>query len=140
MKNSIVLKVSAKILTMLMLVFSVFLLLRGHNEPGGGFLAGLIVVSALSLYVIAYGAAAARCLLKFDFRYYIAMGLACTVFSGLFGLLTNSPFLDSQWIHVPLLDIYVGSPLLFDFGVYLTVIGAMLKIIISIEESTEEER
>ncbi len=134
MNNSIILRVSAKFLAYLMLIFSIFLLLRGHNEPGGGFLGGLIVASAFSLYVIAYGPAAVRRLFKLDFRYYIAIGLACTLFSGFFGLLTNNPFLESQWIYFKNIDLFLGTPLLFDIGVYLTVIGALLKIIISLEE------
>ncbi|MGG2476302.1 MnhB domain-containing protein, partial [Rhizobium sp. BR5] len=58
--NTLILRTVAPVVTSLMVLFSIFVLLRGHNEPGGGFIGGLIAVSALSIYGIAYGVAAVR--------------------------------------------------------------------------------
>jgi len=120
----------------LLLLFSVFLLLRGHNEPGGGFVGGLVAASAFALYAVAYDTAAARRTLGIDTLTLIGLGLLVALGSGLIGLVLGQPFMTGQWgdYNVPLLG-KVGSPLLFDIGVYLVVIGATLTIIFALAES-----
>lgn len=132
--NSIILRTTTKFLLLLMLIFSIFTLLRGHNEPGGGFAGGLIAASGFSLYLIAFGPQAIRKLLRFNFRYYIAAGLTCTLVSGMLGLFMQQAFLTGKWIEIKAIHLTLGTPLLFDLGVYLVVIGSILKVIISLEE------
>ncbi len=119
----------------LMLLFSVFLLLRGHNEPGGGFVAGLVAAAAFSLYAIIYGAPAARRILGINPSILIGAGLLIALSSGLAGVFSSRPFMTGIWLELtlPILG-KIGTPFLFDTGVYLVVIGATLKIILDLTE------
>lgn len=132
---SLILSTAVRYLFPLMLLFSVFLLLRGHNEPGGGFVGGLVVAAAFSFYAIAYGVPAARRALGLDSRVLIGIGLLVAVGSGLWAVLSGQPFLTGLWAE-PVLPAVgkVGTPLLFDVGVYLVVIGVMLTIIFTLAE------
>jgi multicomponent Na+:H+ antiporter subunit B len=120
-----------------MLLFSLFLLFRGHNEPGGGFVGGLMAVGALALYSVSYGVGAVRQALRLHPRTLLGAGLTMAVASGLFAAAAGQPFLTGQWLDIYLsetLELHLGSPILFDLGVYLVVVGATLIIILSLEE------
>lgn len=134
---SIILRTATTFLITLLLLFSVFLLLRGHNEPGGGFVGGLVAASAYALHTLAYNVASTRNVLRFEPRSFIGVGLAIVAISGLLPLLFGQPFLTGLWADVELpgggvLDL--GTPLLFDIGVYLAVVGVVLTIILSLAE------
>ncbi len=137
MTSDIVLRTATRFLITLLLLFSVFLLLRGHNEPGGGFVGGLVAAAAFALYSIAYDVMAARRALRFDPRTFIAIGLLIAICSGLVAFFNRQPFLTGQWAYIDLpglgrLD--VGTPLLFDIGVYLVVLGVTLTVILALSE------
>ncbi len=135
--GSLILRTAARLLLVLFLQFSVFLLLRGHNEPGGGFVGGLVVSAAFALYALAYDVATARRLLWMDTRLFIWIGLLVAAGSGLGPLLQGRPFMTGQWGHLVLpgiIDLGLGTPLLFDLGAYLVVFGVTLTIIFSLEE------
>jgi multicomponent Na+:H+ antiporter subunit B len=132
--NSIILKTASKYLLVLLLIFSVYALLRGHNEPGGGFVGGLIAASAFSLYLLSFGPKGLRRLVRIDFHHLITIGLCCVFLGGILGLIFGNAFLTGEWLIFKPLNIALGTPLLFDFGVYLVVIGSTLKIITSLEE------
>lgn len=119
----------------LMLLFSVFIWLRGHNEPGGGFVGGLIAAAAFALYGIAFGTPAARTLLRADPRALMGVGLLLAVLSGLIPLLQNKLFLQGLWLKQEIPVVHkLGTPVLFDTGVYLTVIGISLLIIFELSD------
>jgi multicomponent Na+:H+ antiporter subunit B len=132
----VILRTATRALIPLMVAFSLFLLVRGHNEPGGGFLAGLVVAAALALYGIAYDVASARRALRVDPRALIGMGVAIAIASGLIALAGGEPPLTGQWtkLSLPGVSVDLGTPLLFDVGVYLTVSGATLTIVFALEE------
>jgi multicomponent Na+:H+ antiporter subunit B len=137
MTNSIILRVTARVLLPLLLLFSVFLFMRGHNEPGGGFAGGLVAASGWSLYAIAYSPAEARRALRVDPLLLIGVGLLVALSSGLLGLLEAGAFLTALWteVYVPGLgSVALGTPVLFDLGVYLAVLGVALTIILSLAE------
>jgi multicomponent Na+:H+ antiporter subunit B len=139
--NSFILRTAARALLPLLLLFSVFLFLRGHNEPGGGFVAGLMAAAAWSLYAIAYGPHVARRALQVDPRLFIGSGLLAVLASGTIGLLLGKPFLTGLWgsLDVPIFGkMELGSPILFDLGVYVGVIGVTLTAIFALAEVTEE--
>lgn len=133
--SSLILSTATRYLLPLMLLFSLFLLLRGHNEPGGGFVGGLVTAAAFALYAIAYGVARARRGLRVDPRTLIAGGLLLAAGSGVLSLMKGDPFLTGWWSvrEVPVLE-KVGTPLLFDTGVYLVVVGTTLTILFSLAE------
>lgn len=132
---SLILSTAVRYLFPLMLLFSVFLLLRGHNEPGGGFVGGLVVAAAFSFYAIAYGVPVARRTLGIDPRALIGIGLLVALGSGLLPVFAGLPFMTGLWTEseLPILG-KVGTPMLFDVGVYLVVIGVMLTIIFTLAE------
>jgi multicomponent K+:H+ antiporter subunit A len=116
----------------LALVVSVYILLRGHNLPGGGFIAGLITAVALILQYVASGIDFAESRMRVDFLRVLAAGLTLAAGIGVVSLLLGFPFLTSTHghVHLPLIgDVELGSATLFDLGVYLAVAGAVLVII-----------
>jgi multicomponent Na+:H+ antiporter subunit B len=131
--HSVILSTAIRLLLPLLLIFSVFLLLRGHNEPGGGFVGGLVASAAIVLYALAEGVEQARHLLKIDPRLLIGGGLLVSLSSGTLPLLFGRPFLTGLWLPwtFPVLG-HVGTPLLFDVGVYLLVAGMALLIVLSL--------
>ena len=116
----------------LALVVSIFILLRGHNLPGGGFIAGLITAIALILQYAASGIDFAQARMRVDFLRLMAAGLTLAAGTGVASILLGFPFLTSAHghVHLPLVgDVEVGSAMVFDLGVYLGVVGAVLVII-----------
>lgn len=132
---SLILSTGTRYLLPLLLLLSVFLLIRGHNEPGGGFVGGLVAAAAFALYTIAYSVEEAQRLLRVSPRSLIAAGLLTALISGLLGLLSGQPFLTGLWddTNIPVIG-KLGTPLMFDTGVYLVVIGIALTIIFALAE------
>lgn len=128
MRQPLILAVVARPLYALILLASLWVLLRGHNEPGGGFIGGLMAVSASILWAVAYGAAAARTRLPLGepLRPAVA-GLLIAALSGLPGWLGGQAYLTHQWLSFALgpWNLTLSTVLLFDLGVYLTVWGAL---------------
>jgi multicomponent Na+:H+ antiporter subunit B len=117
------------------LIFSVFLLFRGHNVPGGGFVGGLVAATAFTLYGMAYGVTEAMQTIRINPRTLIALGLLVAVISGLPAIFLGDAFMTGLWYAQPLPVIgKVGTPLLFDLGVYLLVMGISLTIIFTLME------
>ena len=136
--TSLILRTTTRYLTPLLLIFSVFLFWRGHNQPGGGFAGGLVAAAPFALLSIASGAARARQVLHVEPHMLIATGLLIALLSGVIGLLGGYPFLTGIWVYLGLpgfAAVEVGTPVLFDLGVYLVVIGITLSIIFALEEA-----
>lgn len=137
--GTLILNVAAGLLMPLQLLFAIFLLLRGHDEPGGGFIAGLVGAGAFALYQFAHGPASTRRLLRVDPRDLIGSGLLLGVLSALPAWLLGQPFLTAQWWKVPLIDFTLSTPLIFDIGVFLVVLGSVLTAVITLTEIDTEE-
>ncbi|RDI96338.1 Na+/H+ antiporter subunit B [Meiothermus sp. QL-1] len=133
--NTLILKTTSRFLFALLLLLSVFLLLRGHNEPGGGFIGALVAVGAYALYALAHGVEAARRLLPLPPLRLVGWGLLLALLSGLPALFAAKPFMTGVWFT--LLGVKVGTPVIFDLGVYLTVFGALLSAIFDLEERAQ---
>ena len=130
--SSLILSTVARLVVALMLMFSVFLLLRGHDDPGGGFLGGLVAAIGLILYVLAEGTRALRDALHVDPRSIAFVGLATALLSGVAGLASGQPFFTALWISIG--GVKLGTPVLFDVGVYLVVLGGVLAMVLALEE------
>ena len=139
---SVLLKAATRYIVPVQLLFSVYLLLRGHNLPGGGFIGGLIAAGAFSLYVIAYDASVARRKLRIRPQLLIIIGLLLSLISALLSVLFGKAAMTGLWdgsipLHwLGLGSLKLGTPLLFDIGVYLVVIGITLLIIFTLEEES----
>src|SRR3972149_3754275 len=94
--TSLILRTATRFLITLLLLFSVFLLLRGHNEPGGGFVGGLVASIAIALFAWASTIPNARRILKVDPKLLIGAGLLTAAGSGLLSLVLGQPFLTTQ--------------------------------------------
>lgn len=127
-KRVVILESIAIPLYWVILAASVWVLLRGHNEPGGGFIGGLVAVSASVLWAVAYSSDAAARRLPFRSALRLAAwGVAIAAVSGLPAFWIDTPYLTHIWGAIPLgfTDIAVSTVLIFDLGVYLTVWGAL---------------
>lgn len=134
---SLILRVATRALVPLLLLFSVFMLLRGHNLPGGGFVGGLMAASAFVLYVLAAGVDESRRALRVEPQLLLATGLAFAYGAGILALLLGRPFLTGLWVdlHIPVLGhLHLGSTLLFDIGVMLVVVGTVVLMVFSVED------
>ncbi len=139
MKPSPILEITLRWLIVHLGIVSFFLLLRGHDEPGGGFSGGLLAASAIIIITIANGAEAGRKLLHFHPLNYIAVGLLTSVLAGMFKF--GLSFLSAVWIKIPLgfTTLKMGSPMLFDLGVYLVVLGVISSFVLEIESVLKEK-
>ncbi|MFD2200718.1 Na+/H+ antiporter subunit B [Shivajiella indica] len=134
--KSLIFKTASTYLLPLLLLFSVFILLRGHYLPGGGFVGGLMASIAFLIHSFAFGLKETKEIIKINPGYLMPIGLILAVGSGIAPILINEPFLTGLWFEEPLKFIgMVGSALFFDIGVYLVVIGATLTIMFSITET-----
>ena len=130
--RSLIFDGTLRLLVAMMLGFSLFLLWRGHNDPGGGFVGGLVASIAFTLLGISRGPAAIRRALRVDPIVLSGLGVGVALVSGLLGLLVGASFLEGLWGTVG--GLKLGTPLLFDVGVYLVVVGAVLTMVLALEE------
>jgi multicomponent Na+:H+ antiporter subunit B len=133
--KSLILSATARFLLPILFMFSLFLLVRGHNLPGGGFVGGLVAAAALVLYAIAHDVEEARRLLRVNTISLLGVGLLLALASGLLSLFQGSSFMTGLWLHhhVPVLG-KLGTPVVFDMGVYLVVLGATLTVLFNLLE------
>lgn len=133
--NSIILRTGTAFLLPLLLLVSVVILLRGHNEPGGGFVGGLTGATAMLLHMLAFGPEQARRLLPLAPETLVAIGLLLALGSGLPAMLIGWPAFQAIWTDFePIKGVKFGTPLIFDVGVYFTVAGVVLLILFSIAD------
>jgi len=133
--RSLILSATARFLLPVLLMFSLFLLVRGHHMPGGGFVGGLVAAAAFMLYAIAHSVAEARALLRVDTVSLLGVGLFLSLGSGLLSLVRGSSFMTGLWLSRPLPVVgKLGTPVVFDMGVYLVVLGATLTVLFTLAE------
>ncbi len=134
MKPSLILRTTSTPILLLAALYSLYILLRGHNAPGGGFIGGLIAGVGILFYAIGRGRDDALRLLRLPPIAFCAIGVSCALVSGLFGLLPGTDYLTHQWSEIDLLGFAfpLGTTLLFDLGVYLTVLGTVSTIFLNL--------
>jgi multisubunit Na+/H+ antiporter MnhB subunit len=139
--TSSILQTATRFLMPLLLLFALFLLWRGHNEPGGGFVGGLVAAAAFVLYAMAYGVDAGRRALLVDPTTLLGGGLLVAFLSGVPAVLTGRAFMTGLWMRVGVGSavVDVGTPLVFDVGVLLTVTGVVLTIVFTLADVTLAE-
>jgi len=136
--TSLILQTATRVLMPLLLLFAAFLLWRGHNQPGGGFVGGLVVASSFVLYSIAFGVDAARRALLVTPSTLLGVGLLVALASTLPSVVAGQPFMTAQWVELGLAGnvVAVGTPLVFDVGVFLAVIGVVSTIVFTLADET----
>ena len=136
--NSVILRAGTRYLSGLLLVFSIYMLLRGHNEPGGGFIGGLIGATGFVLYSIACGTREAREALRVSPQNIAVAGLGIALLAGIAAALFGDALFTGQWLFIGATEDDKGLPLstvlVFDIGVYLVVFGSILTLVFAMEE------
>ncbi|GAB3066614.1 Na(+)/H(+) antiporter subunit B [Virgibacillus ainsalahensis] len=134
--NNLILRTTTSVIAFILLGFSVYLFIAGHNSPGGGFVGGLLTSGAVLLLYMAYGKEAVEKMLPINFTTLIPIGLAIGVGTGIGSFIFNVPFLSQTfgYFTFPIFgEIELATAMLFDLGVYLTVVGVMMTIILTID-------
>lgn len=139
--TSSILRTAVRVLMPLLLLFAVFLLLRGHNEPGGGFVGALVAAASFILYAIGFGVDAARRALPVGPSRLLGIGLSVALASGLPGVLLGRSFMTAVWASIDTgsTAVYVGTPLVFDVGVFLAVIGVVSTVVFTLADTVLTE-
>lgn len=136
---SLILQTATRALSPLILLFSIFIMLRGHHLPGGGFIGGMVAGGAFALHMLSHGIDVARRAVPVPPHLLVSGGLLLALGSGLVGLWRTGAYLAGVWwdIPVPILgELAIGTPVLFDVGVYLLVTGMTLMILFTLAEET----
>jgi multicomponent Na+:H+ antiporter subunit B len=135
--SSLILQTAARSLVAVLLLFSIFLLLRGHDEPGGGFIGGLVAAAAFTLYAFAYDVPSARRVLGINPQTMIGFGLLFAGGAGVVAMFTGDNFLTGKWLdlNVPGFgEVHLSTVLIFDIGVFLVVLGVTMLIVLTLAE------
>ena len=133
--ESLILRKAARYLFPVIMLFSIYLLLRGHNEPGGGFVGGLAAASAFILNQLAFDLQSTKKLMNVESLTLIGVGLLTAMVSSVLTMLDGQPYFSSHWATIriaPEWYLPIGTHLFFDMGVYLVVLGVTLAILLSI--------
>jgi len=133
--NDIILRATTTLIAFIILGFSIYLFFAGHNAPGGGFIGGLMTSAAFVLMYMAYGIRSMEKILPINFRYIIPVGLIIALGTGIGSFIFDQPFLSQTYAYfqLPILGkTELATALLFDLGVYLTVVGITMTIILTI--------
>jgi multicomponent K+:H+ antiporter subunit A len=140
--HPLMLTVVGRLLLPLALLVAVFIFMRGHNAPGGGFIAGLVTAIALILQYVAFGVGWTQRRLPADFHPVAALGVLIAGLTGVASWLFGAPFLTSAHghVHLPVIgDIELASAVSFDFGVYLVVVGATMLVMANLAKIDKRE-
>ncbi len=125
MKNSLIFQVGMKVLLPILLLCSFLIFWRGHQLPGGGFIGGLVAGAALATYAFCFGADVMLKFVRLQPLTYVFAGLTCALLSGLLSFSQGLEPFVGLWTSAPLIG-SIGTPVMFDLGVYLLVIGFVL--------------
>jgi multicomponent Na+:H+ antiporter subunit B len=136
--KSTILSTGVTMLLPLFVFFSLFMLFRGHDQPGGGFIAGLLGASGFIFYGLAYDMKKAERLLVIDTAHLISFGMLLAFISGLYGLFVHQAYMQAYWpaFSLPLIGT-PGTPIIFDIGVYMVVVGTILKICFVLDDKLD---
>lgn len=135
--NDVILQAVVKVVVFIILTLAIYLFIAGHNSPGGGFIAGLVLSSAFVLLYLAFDMETINKGLHLNFVVVAAIGVFLAVGTGFLSLIRHESFLSQTLTHkfFPLIgDTELSTVTLFEAGVALTVVGVVVTIILSISE------
>ncbi|WP_202080726.1 Na(+)/H(+) antiporter subunit B [Caldalkalibacillus salinus] len=135
--NDVIVQTITKIVSFIILTFAVYIFFAGHHNPGGGFIGGLMTAGALVLLYLAFDLETMRKIIPVDYKIITALGLLMALGTGIGAILLGYPFLSHTFDYKDLFilgETELATALLFDIGVYLTVIGVTMTILLTIGE------
>ena len=142
-RRALILDTTVRLVFDATLVLSLYLLFAGHNQPGGGFVGGLVAAAAISLRYLAGGISEVRSLVRIRPWTFLSVGLALAVAMALIPLVLGNAPLDQEayeWRFAVLGDVKATTAAVFDSGVYLIVVGLMLMIFEGLGDEAEDVR
>ncbi len=127
--KTLILSTILKALAPLFIGFALYMFFRGHDKPGGGFIAGLIASIPFMIHSMVFGYESTSKTFRIKPQVFAALGLLVALFSGLFSVILGKTYLSAIWIEekLPMIG-KMGTPIFFDLGVFLVVFGVVLKI------------
>lgn len=134
-QNSMMIHTITRVIAFIILSFSIFIMLAGHNAPGGGFIGGLMTASAFLVLYISFGMDEIDKVIRIDFTYLIGIGMLFAIGTGLNSILFDDPFLTHYFDEylLPILgEVELTTALPFDLGVYFVVVSSAMLIILTI--------
>ncbi|MBU6079405.1 Na(+)/H(+) antiporter subunit B [Allobacillus halotolerans] len=140
--NDLILRTMTQLIAFILLGFSVYLFFAGHNSPGGGFIGGLMTAAAFILMYITYGFDNMSKVLPINFRAVLTIGLLVATLSGIGAFVFGEPFLTQTfgYFNLPIMgETELATAMIFDLGVYLTVVGVTMTIILTIATDQKED-
>ncbi|MFD3260566.1 Na(+)/H(+) antiporter subunit B [Paenibacillus lentus] len=135
--NDVILQTVTKIVVFIILTMAVYLFVSGHNSPGGGFIGGLVLASALVLLFLAFDTETIMNRIPLDFKMVAAVGAFIAVATGVASLFFDVPFLSQaySYFNLPVFGkTGLATVTIFELGVALAVVGVVVTIILSISE------
>ncbi|MFD1412897.1 Na(+)/H(+) antiporter subunit B [Oceanobacillus jeddahense] len=135
--NNMMLQTLARLIILIVLSFSIYLLLAGHNSPGGGFIGGLMTASAILILYLSFGLNSIKKVIRFDYIKIIGIGLLFASVTGVISMVFGLPYLKQffDYFTLPILgEVELTTALPFDLGVYFVVLASALAIILTIAE------
>ncbi|GIO19726.1 Na(+)/H(+) antiporter subunit B [Oceanobacillus oncorhynchi subsp. incaldanensis] len=135
--NNMMLQTLTRLIILIVLSFSIYLLLAGHNSPGGGFIGGLMTASAILILYLSFGLNSIKKVIRFDYIKIIGIGLLFASVTGVVSMVFGFPYLKQffDYFRLPILgEVELTTALPFDLGVYFVVLASALVIILTIAE------
>jgi multisubunit Na+/H+ antiporter MnhB subunit len=137
--NSVLLQLTSSYLKYILYILAAWFFFKGHNKPGGGFIAGLLISSAVMINMLAYGASHVKRNMTFKPLNLAVTGVIIAMGISLVPVFLGLPFMQALWLphmELPLLgSLHIGTPLIFDAGVLMTVIGFVVSVIFDLEKA-----
>lgn len=138
--NNIMLHTITRLVVFILLAFSIFLFFAGHNNPGGGFIGGLMTAAALLLLYLAFDLKTLKVIIPFNYTFMIALGLVLSLGTGIISMIFGYPFLTQfdDYFTFPIVgEVHLATAVIFDVGIYLSVVGVAILAILTIAEDDE---
>jgi multicomponent Na+:H+ antiporter subunit B len=132
--NSVLLRASARIVVPLQVLAALYVVVRGHDLPGGGFIGGLIAAAAMAFHALAFDVSSARSSLRITPHALCGFGLMIAGASGVLAVFRGESYMTGQWFGK------LGTPLIFDAGVAFVVFGIVTAIVFSLFERGEGDQ
>ncbi len=133
--RTVILQAAIQVLIPIFFIYSLYLLFRGHDSPGGGFIGALVISIGLVFHMMAFGVAKTKEVYKIDTIRFTAVGLFLTFIGATLSIFVGDGFFHALWTDIKIPGVgTLSSVMLFDVGVYIAVVGAVLKIAFTIFE------